>query len=272
MRLSAALQRMSRLPPPVQAMHPDGPLAAARAGAIMQAVMPALQAEAEALAGDLETLDTARRLHRTGLANLATGLAELEDARDALQTGLAAAGTAPFDAAPETLSRDSATLSALAEALDTGGSGDAGEPGIGRLAWPLEGEVMRGFREPDSAGVRRPGMLLAAAPLSLVTAPSDAIVRYAGPFLDYGYVAVLETDDDALLVLAGLAQIVVRGGEVVARGDLLGLLGGRALNVEEYVMLPVVETVAGARETLYVEIRHGDGPVDPMPWFETENG
>ena len=25
-------------------------------------------------------------------------------------------------------------------------------------------------------------------------------------------------------------------------------------------------------ETLYIEIRHGRGPVDPEPWFAGENG
>ena len=32
-------------------------------------------------------------------------------------------------------------------------------------------------------------------------------------------------------------------------------------------MLPQSETGAGGGETLYIEIRHGRGPVDPEPWF-----
>ncbi|MCB1402914.1 MAG: peptidase M23, partial [Rhodobacteraceae bacterium] len=75
-----------------------------------------------------------------------------------------------------------------------------------------------------------------------------------------------------LIVLAGLAQLAVSAGAPVARGELLGLLGGRNLEVEEYVMLPDADAGAGALETLYIEVRHGGGPVDPAPWFAGENG
>jgi septal ring factor EnvC (AmiA/AmiB activator) len=131
--------------------------------------------------------------------------------------------------------------------------------------------VLRGFDEPDAAGVRRPGVLMAAPPLSLVRAPEDATVRYAGPFLDYGYVAVLEPAPGILVVLAGLAQLRVSSGDEVRRGEMLGLLGGRALALEEYVML-TEGTDSGAAGTLYIEIRHGSRPVDPAPWFAGENG
>jgi septal ring factor EnvC (AmiA/AmiB activator) len=135
------------------------------------------------------------------------------------------------------------------------------------MDWPVRGEVLRGFDEPDAAGVRRPGVVLRAAPLSLVRAPADATVRYAGPFLEYGYVVVLETGPETMVVLAGLAQLRVGAGTAVGRGEPLGLLGGRPLGVEEYVMLPQSDTGAGGSETLYIEVRQGRGPVDPEPLF-----
>ena len=61
-----------------------------------------------------------------------------------------------------------------------------------------------------------------ATPFALVTAPADAIVRYAGPFLEYGYVVVLEPDPTTMIVLAGLAQLRVETGAPVRRGELLG--------------------------------------------------
>ena len=156
------------------------------------------------------------------------------------------------------------------------GAGDAGgrtrRASRAPLAWPVAGTLLRRFQEPDTAGVRRPGIVMSAPPQSLVAAPADAAVRYAGPFLDYGYVVVLEAEPGTMVVLAGLAQLRVRAGERVRRGALLGLLGGRALDVEEYVMLADAGTGAGAGETLYIEIRHGRGPVDPEPWFAGRNG
>lgn len=45
-RLLAALEMMSRTPPPAQGLHPDGPIGAARAGAMMSELTPALADEA----------------------------------------------------------------------------------------------------------------------------------------------------------------------------------------------------------------------------------
>jgi septal ring factor EnvC (AmiA/AmiB activator) len=132
--------------------------------------------------------------------------------------------------------------------------------------------VVSRFDEPDAARVRRPGIVVGTAPLALVTAPADALVRYAGPFLEYGYVVVLEPAPETMVVLAGLARLQVRTGAAVKRGDLLGIMGGRPPDVEEYVMLPEAETGAGAQETLYIEVRHGKGPVDPEPLFVGQNG
>jgi septal ring factor EnvC (AmiA/AmiB activator) len=120
--------------------------------------------------------------------------------------------------------------------------------------------------------VRRPGLIVGTAPLALVTAPADGLVRYAGPFLEYGYVVVLEPDAETMVVLAGLARLQVATGATVRRGDLLGLMGGRPPDVEEYVMLPEAETGAGAGETLYIEVRRGKGPVDPEPLLVGQNG
>jgi septal ring factor EnvC (AmiA/AmiB activator) len=97
-------------------------------------------------------------------------------------------------------------------------------------------------------------------------------VRYAGPFLEYGAVVVIATDPATMVVLAGLGRLKVVTGAEVKRGELLGLLGGRALDVEEYVMQAPTDTGADPRETLYIEVRHGRGPVDPEPLFAGENG
>lgn len=277
MELTAALQAMSRTPPPVQALHPDGPLAAARAAALLSRVTPALGAEAAELRGRLEALERIRQLRRAALDDISAGLEQLTRARLLIRDGMAAR---QGDAAPDTaviqtdVVRDSASLSTLAESLaETPARNAQPEEADGSWAWPIAGSrQVLGFRERDAGGERRPGLLVQAAPLSLVEAPTAAMVRYAGPFLEYGNVVVLETDAGTVVVLAGLAQTNVRAGEPVARGALLGLLGGRNLGAEEYVMLPVTEAGAGAAETLYIEIRHGRGPVDPAPWFGGGNG
>ncbi len=278
-RLLAALQSIARNPPPAVALHPQGPTGAARAAGVMARMTPALQAEADEIARRLADLEAARALHRKGLEDLAAGLADLEAAHAKLSATMAADpviepdGMAPdVDAAMALVLRDSMTLTALAAALAAAPGRPAVEMNAGSLSWPVNGMIQLGYKEPDSAGVRRPGLVLAAPPLSVVTAPVDAMVRYAGPFLDYGFVTVLEADDGALVLLAGMAQLGVRTGRAVSRGDPIGLLGGRMPDAEEYVMAPGGETDAGLNETLYIEIRHGREPVDPVSLFAGRNG
>jgi septal ring factor EnvC (AmiA/AmiB activator) len=271
-RLLAALEAASRTPPPAPGLHPQGPLAAARAAAMMARLEPALRAEAAELRAALAGAAAARKLHDRGRAELEAGLTTLAAAQGELAAAMAAAAPAEAEPSPAlaALARDSDSLTALAAALAEAGGAPAAaapEPADRPMDWPVRGEVMRGFDEPDAAGVRRPGLVLRAPPLSPVRAPADATVRYAGPFLEYGYVLVLEPAPGTMVVLAGLAQPQVPAGAAVRRGDIVGLLGGRPLDVEEYVMLPQAETGAGGGETLYIEVRQGRGPVDPVPLF-----
>ncbi len=277
--LIAALEAMSRTPPPAQALHPSGPIGAARAAAMMSSVTPALRAEAEGLAAEYDEVAAVRTLRLQGERDLATGLAALGAARSELGDTLARRAPpqprGTEDPAMALITRDSDTLTALAAKLAgvRAGNPNAAPPTLIR---PVTGNIARAYQEPDGAGVRRPGIVMRAPPLSLVSAPADAIVRYAGPFLDYGYVVVLEADDDTLIVLAGLAQLHVTTGDAVRTGALLGLLGGAAFEEPSPGADPAggaVESAAsGADETLYIEVRHAGGPVDPEPLFTDENG
>jgi len=270
-RLIAALQAASRTPPPATALHPEGPIAAARAAAMVERLTPALHEEADALAAALAEVVDTRALQRQSTAELEAGLATLAAAQGELAAAMAAAAPMPeaeVGPALTKMARDSESLTQLAAALAGAPAAPAAAAAAaGPMDWPVGGELLRGFQEPDAAGVRRPGVVLRAPPLALVRAPADATVRYAGPFLEYGYVVVLEPGPDTMVVLAGLAQLQVRAGAAVRRGEPLGLLGGRPLGVEEYMMLPQSDTGAGGGETLYIEVRQGRGPVDPEPLF-----
>lgn len=211
-------------------------------------------------------MPTAARPADAGLATLAAAQEEL----DATMASLAM----PADQPTGPRSRGAGARQRVADRARRGAGEAAGGAGRSRpvppLLWPLAGDVLRGYG-PDAAGARRPGIVLRAPPLTLVRAPADATVRYAGPFLEYGAVVVLEpAPARTMVVLAGLSRTRVHAGMTVHRGEPLGLLGGRPLGVEEYVMLLAAETGAGGGETLYIEVRHGQGPVDPQPLFSAQ--
>jgi septal ring factor EnvC (AmiA/AmiB activator) len=78
---------------------------------------------------------------------------------------------------------------------------------------------------------------------------------------------ILEPGDGYLLVLAGLDVVYGEVGEVVAGGAPLGLMGGSAAVTEEFATDSTDGTGGRETETLYMELRQGAVPVDPLPWF-----
>ena len=110
-------------------------------------------------------------------------------------------------------------------------------------------------------------MTLATQARALVTAPWPATIRFRGPLLDYGNVMILEPGDGYLLVLSGMETLYGEVGEVVAAEAPLGLMGGSAAASAEFVTLAPDGSGGRDTETLYMELRQGAAPVDPMPWF-----
>lgn len=282
-RLLGVLQSMQAAPGPLLLIHPSGPVGTARSGMIISDVTPAVAAEAMALRRQLEELALLRAVQQSADAQLSDGLIGVQEARVALSQAMAERRTLPPRFAADTeallqLMQSAETLDGFAtsiRALDAGSDGTARLPAFtdqrGQLPLPLRGRVLRGFGQSDAAGVTRPGLILAAESRALVAAPWHATVRYAGPLLDYGNVVILEPQGDYLLILAGLGELFVRAGDLLAAGDPVGLMGGEAPNREELIVSEDVASGEDLRETLYMELREAGEPVDPTPWFATQD-
>lgn len=277
-RLLGVLQSIEGAPAPLLLMHPEGPLGTARSGMILSEVTPAVAEQARVLRGQLEDLAALRSLQDDALDQLSLALDRVQAARTQLSQAIA-----DRRMLPENIVRDEAAMSELltsVESLDALAavlSRDGAAAGVdlpdfgaarGTLALPVIGAVLRRFDEADAAGVTRPGLVLAARPNALVTAPWAASVRYAGPLLDYGNVIILEPEADYLLVLAGLGTLYVTPGEIVVSGGALGLMpGDPGPESEELIATQTQGGGAELSETLYIELRENGAPVDPAPWF-----
>ena len=272
-RLLGVLATMEQNPGPLLLLHPDGALGTARSGMILADVTPALQAEAQVLKAELQELSDLRALQLSAGEALERGLATAQTARTALSQAISDRTDLPrrYTEDPEVLKGllDSAdTLDAFAAGLspDTA-AGTTFATEKGRLPLPVLGTVLRRPNEADASGVRRPGVTLATQARALVTAPWPATIRFRGPLLDYGNVMILEPGDGYLLVLSGMETLYGEVGEVVAAEAPLGLMGGSAGTTAEFVTLGPDGSGGRDTETLYIELRQGAAPVDPMPWF-----
>ncbi len=280
-KLLGVLQSIEAAPAPVTLIHPAGPLGAARAGMILTDVVPALQAEATTLRGQLEEVSVLRQLQQSAVSVLEGGLAGVQDARAALSQAVSDRADLPRrfvvdDAKMQALINSTETLESFASGLMEiepmpAESGLEAPVGLtdrkGTLTLPVLGRVLRRYYEPDAAGIQRPGIILATRPLSLVVLPAPGTIRYAGPLLDYGQVAIVEPQEGILLILAGMGQVYGKVGEVLPEGAPIGLMGGENPETQAFLIQTGQGSNSDHSETLYIELRENGTPVDPENWF-----
>ena len=274
--LLAVLQTLGRSGAPALLLHPDGPTDLARSAMIATEVTPTLQKEVAALQAALQELAILQQLQDTAADVLDRGLKGAQDARAELSEAISQRTDLPkrFEDDPEQMQlliNSAETLSAFASGLTDAFAVKNNEiystDVKGQLTLPLQGQIVRKFNEPDSDGLLQPGIQIAARPRSLITSPTPATVLFVGPLLDYGNVVILEPAPDILFVLAGLSDIYTSAGQVIPEAFPIGLLGGQSQGVDEILS----ETDQGNRgtstQTLYLEVREGQSPVDPITWF-----
>ena len=280
-RLLGVLQSMGRSPSPVLLLHPSGPVGTARSGMILADVTPALSQKAEALRLQLQEVSVLRALQESAADKLQEGLTGAQNARTALSQAIADRTDLPrrftedpvktglLIASTETLEGFASGLSQIAV-----GEVEGSLPGIqdrkGELSLPVRGRILRRSGEPDAAGIVRPGIVMAARPHALVTTPAAATIRYQGPLLDYGNVIILEPEAGVLLVFAGLELVYGETGEVLPGASPVGVMGGPGLDAGTILSQTRDETGAEQTETLYIEVRENNTPVDPELWFKTD--
>ena len=274
----SGLQALGKAPPSITFMHPDGPLGAARAGMTMKDLLPAMNEEADALRAEVERLATLGALQEIIEQELRSAAAALRQSRVDLKQAIfeerEIRGILLED--HDRLARIAKDAQNMREFVTNlrlmprpPSPADAPEMKLvkGTLPWPTKGKLTRNFREPDAAGISRQGIVMSAPPLSLITAPVTARVRYTGRFLNHGLVVILEPEPDYLLVLSRLGQIMVRAGESIVAGRPIGILGGSDPHDEEFLIELSDAEGAFETESLYIELRHHGIAIDPVPWF-----
>jgi murein hydrolase activator len=303
----AALQRIGRQPPPALMVRPEDALQAVRTAITLGAVVPEMRAQADALAGDLADLLRVRKEIGKDQDRLSKDLDVLgrEQLRmsmmiDERQKKQAVAEQAldaehkraddlahQVDTIKDLIAKLEAGLDPATRAARTANHGieqDATKPSLaalsdpgrlspaiafadtrGRLQLPVNGVRIREFGGSDGAGGTQKGLSIAARPGAEITAPCDGWVVYAGAFRSYGQLLILNAGGGYHVLLAGMERISVDLGQFVLTGEPVAMMGGGS---------QASATVgAGPKQSvLYVEFRKDGTPIDPSPWWATNEG
>lgn len=130
----------------------------------------------------------------------------------------------------------------------------------GSLPWPVEGEVRGAFgrhRHPRFATYTvSNGIDVAAAPDVPVAAVHEGTVVFAERFRGYGLMVVLDHGDKHHTLYAHLGEALVRPGQKVVAGEVIGTVGATGLE----------------GPGLYFEVRVHGQPEDPLAWLARREG
>jgi septal ring factor EnvC (AmiA/AmiB activator) len=127
----------------------------------------------------------------------------------------------------------------------------------GRLAWPVEGEVVVSFGKYNDPQYNIPvfknGIEIKASAGEEPKAVSDGSVVFADWFKGYGLLLIINHGNGYHTLYGHLSEIFHKSGDIIEKGTVVGKVGESGL-----LTTP----------TLYFEIRHKGKPVDPMQWLK----
>jgi septal ring factor EnvC (AmiA/AmiB activator) len=130
----------------------------------------------------------------------------------------------------------------------------AGSGLAGAVTAPVAGSIIHGFGDASDSGPSR-GIAYQAPPAAHVVSPCSGRVVFAGPFRSYGQLLIIDCGGGFHFVLAGLDRIDAAIGRTVSVGEPVGVMAGWD------------PRAAGARPSLYLELRQNGEAVNPTPYL-----
>jgi septal ring factor EnvC (AmiA/AmiB activator) len=308
----AALERISRDPPPALVVDPSDALGSARSAMLISAILPQLKTRADQVISDLDHLAGIKAAAQGEENKLKANFDVLEEEQLRIATLIAAKkqneAVANITLAEEqreaqatadkagalktlvaTLAQRAKALAVAADATAEANSGgkapklppetvklalanpERQEPAVpfqsakGFLEFPAQGINVINYGDGDGFGGISNGLSVVTRAGASVLAPADGSVLFAGDYLNYGQIVILDAGQDYSILLAGLDKVAVQPGQFVKMGEAVGMMGSRTAG-------RTVATSAGvANPTLYIELRNKNSPMDPTGWWASQN-
>jgi septal ring factor EnvC (AmiA/AmiB activator) len=151
-------------------------------------------------------------------------------------------------------------LDALSRPMSRGGLGHpVGPLRIWDLARPAQGAIVGRFGVYTDrvlgVSMERTGLEIRTRPQQRILAMATGRVVWMGTLPGLDTVVVLEHEHGLSSLTGRLGDVAVELGARVERGATLGHSGVKAVD-------------DGLGDTVYIELRHGERPIDPSPYLE----
>ncbi len=139
-----------------------------------------------------------------------------------------------------------------------------GTDDIGRLVWPVEGQLVYSFgQQPfrDGTTITREGIGIRAAQGTGVKAVRAGIVAQTGPFGTFGRLVILNHGAGYWTLYFHLSDINVAEGDVVAEGQIIARTGGGNTEEGPHLGFQIRQVPADSPSTVRTV------PLDPLNWL-----
>ena len=281
-RLLLALAGLAQHPPEGLLLAPGDPVDALRGALLMGRAVPALEIRAQSLKSELAGLAELRQEtdaakasqsdEREALRAEQARIAALIEREAALQFAVAKDAGASRQRL-QMLATEAGSLRDLISRLGEDKPPSRGVAAVppaprpdfakpahlrpfaaarGALVVPVAGTLVRRFGVPDEMGAASRGLTFLTRPAAQVVAPFDGRVLFAGPFRGYGQILIIGHGDGYHSLLAGLDRVDSSVGQWLVAGEPVGTMADRA-----------------DKPHLYLELRHNNQPINPLPWLPT---
>jgi murein hydrolase activator len=285
-RLTAALQRMTRRPLILSMLRPGSLQDTMHLRALLATLLPEVERRTAALRSDIDRAKALQQQAQLAVNQLRASQASLQAQRQAL-TALEtrqrlASRTVGGDADREAeralaLAERTKDLDSLSDAMGKAGTLReelAALPGpilrparpedaqvafttpattaaasLPTYILPAQGRLVAGFGETPQGLPRTRGIALAVRQGAQVVAPAPGRIAFAGPYRGYGSIVIVEHAGGWSSLVTGLAQLDTRLGEQVVAGSPLGIAGA-------------------GRPVLTLELRQKGIPVNPLEYIK----
>ena len=290
-----ALERVAQYPPEALFALPISPSDTVRTAILLRATMPKLARHAVVLRNNLSTLAFNQNQAWQHREELSRTNMELQGQRKHLRTLLGRKSrmrrrtisqTAIVDQKAKELSKEARSLRDLMQRLETMRkqretqelslklSKKRGQkPSVvvaqppdeytgkpidsvkGHLPYPVVGNLQATFGRQGTTGLTHKGVTINAISEAQVITPYEGRVAFTGLFRGYGRLLIIEHGAGYHTLLAGMGRIDVIVGQWLLGGEPVGVMDRVDKNYKE------------ENPSLYIELRRGGEPINPLPWL-----
>jgi septal ring factor EnvC (AmiA/AmiB activator) len=127
---------------------------------------------------------------------------------------------------------------------------------LGRLNWPIQGEVLSSFGSQRSSQVTWKGITIEANEGEKVRAVASGRVLFAGYFKGYGMVIALDHSDGYISLYGYNQTLLQKTGDIVLQGNAIALAG---------------HSGGQDNNSLYFELSHKGTAKDPLLWLKKKH-